>query len=172
MNINIFFVIIASGLLMIFFLFKPLDIKQQKFIDVPLFQLDSFNLHELNQKGLSTLMSGTNATRYSDRYTVKDIDYTDNSRTYIANMKASDGIYKNEIVEISGNVVYTREDGLTFQTQSAVYNKKTKIAYTDKDYVSYRNDDRVEGTSLKYNNLLGKAYSTNVVAVYQLQEDE
>ncbi|QOY53576.1 LPS export ABC transporter periplasmic protein LptC [Candidatus Sulfurimonas marisnigri] len=171
MNLNIFFIIVSAGLLMIYFLFKPLSIKEQKFTDVPLFNIFSFTMYELNNKGLITLMSGTEATRYTNRYVVNLIDYTDNSKNYIANMKANSGIYKNEIVTLEGDVVYYREDGLTFETQKAVYNKKTSITNADGKYLLYQNSDRVIGTQLKYNNLLEQVSSKDVVAKYQLKEE-
>lgn len=156
--------------MMIFFLFKPMHIKQQEFVDVPLFELSSFSLYELNKKGLNNTMTGTKGTRYRDRYTVENIDYTDNSEKFIANMKADNGIYKDDIVYLEGNVTYTREDGLVFFTQSATYNKKTSIAHTDNSYVSYRGKDKVTGSSLRYNNLLNQVSSKNVVAIYNFQE--
>lgn len=172
MNINVFFVVIFSGLMMVFLLFKPLDIKQQKFKDVPLFEILTFTLYELNNQGLTTLMNGNKATRYSDRYTVSGINYTDNSKKYIANMKADNGLYKDEIVDLKGNVVYNREDGVFFETQELSYNKKTSVAHTDKEYILYREKDRVIGDSLKYNNLLNTIDSKNVVVNYQIKESK
>ena len=156
--------------MLIFIGFKPLDVKQQNFVDVPLFELQSFVVYEINQLGLDTMMLGSNAIRYSDRYTVKNIDYTDNSTNYIANMKANNGIYKNNIVVLNGDVVYTREDGLTFQTQKAIYNKKTSIAKTDTPYVLYQGQNRVRGLSLIYNSKLNTIQSNQVVSKYQLKE--
>lgn len=155
---------------MIFFLFEPMKIKQQKFGDVPMFELTSFTLHELNKVGLQTVMIGDAAVRYEDRYTVSNIDYTDNSREYIANMKAKQGLYKDNIVELEKDVVYTREDGLTFETNKAIYNKNTSIATTDSDYISYRENNVVEGSFVKYNNSLNRVNSKNVTATYQLKE--
>ena len=159
---------------MIFIGFKPLDIKQQKFVDVPLFQIEEFTLHELNQNGLVTLMKGSNATRYSDRYNVDNIDYTDNSKEYIANMSADNGLYrdKQDIIDLKGNVLYNREDGLVFESDEATYNKKSSIANTNKDYLIYKGLNRVIGTSLIYNNRLNKTTSKNVIANYQIQERE
>lgn len=156
--------------MMIFFLFKPMTIKEQKFTDVPLFELSSFSLYELNQKGLNNTMLGSKAIKYSDRYTVENIDYTDNSGNFIANMKANNGIYKNDIVDLEGNVIYTREDGLVFTTQSATYNQKTSVADTNSSYVSYRGKDKVTGSSLRYNNLLNQVSSKNVSAIYNFKE--
>ncbi|OIP57840.1 MAG: LPS export ABC transporter periplasmic protein LptC [Helicobacteraceae bacterium CG2_30_36_10] len=155
---------------MIFFLFKPLNIKEQKFTDVPLFELSAFTMHELNIYGLQTLMLGDKGARYKDRYTVKNIDYTDNSRSYLANMRADFGVYKNEIVNLDGNVFYSREDGLVFETQKVIYNKKTSIAYVNQDYVSYRDNNKIIGTSLEYNNFLNQVKSTDVVANYHIEE--
>ena len=147
-----------------------MDIKKQKFVDVPLFELTSFTLHELNRGGLQTLMIGDAAVRYSDRYRVSNINYTDNSNEYIANMKARHGVYKDEIVELEDDVVYSREDGLTFETSQATYNKKTKVAIANTDFISYRGKNRLNGSFVKYNNSLNRVESKNVTAIYQLKE--
>jgi len=172
MNINIFFILISLALLMILMLFKPLEIKEQKLTDVPLFNISSFTMYELNKEGLTSLMSGTEGIRYKDRYKVEFMDYTDNSKEYIANMKANSGIYKNDTVYLDGDVVYFREDGLTFETQKVIYNKKTTIARADGDYVLYRNGSKVVGEKLKYNNSLNRVQSKNVVVKYQLEESK
>ena len=156
---------------MIFFLFKPLNIKEQKFVDVPLFEIDAFMMHELSNKGLQTLMTGAKGTRYSNRYTVKGIDFTDNTESYIANMKADFGVYKDDILNLDGNVHYKRNDGLVFKTQKIVYNKKTSIAYVNQSYIAYKGTNKVTGTSLEYNNLLNQLQSTNVVANYNIEEN-
>ena len=156
--------------MMIFVFFKPLNIKEQNFNDVPLFDMDSFTLFEFSDKGLSTLMRGENAVRYSNRYKVSDIDYTDNSQEYIANIKADNGLYKGDNIDLTGNVVYIREDGLTFKSQEASYNKVTTVVKTNSDYVAFMGNNRAVGTSLKYNNSSKKMESKNIVAHYQLKE--
>lgn len=172
MNINFIFIAISLGLVMIFFLFKPMEIKQDDYGEVALFEIQDFTLYELNSLGLSTFMKGNEGTRYSNRYEVQKINYTDNSQEYLANMVANEGVYKNEIVDLTGDVVYTREDGFTFKTQIASYNKKTSIALAKTDYVSYLGEDQVRGTWLKYNNKESIAHSKNVDAIYQIQEDK
>ncbi|PLY13571.1 LPS export ABC transporter periplasmic protein LptC [Sulfurimonas sp. CVO] len=170
MNINYYFLFISVCLIMILFLFKPLEIKQQSFTEVPLFSISFFTMYELDSKGLITLMNGEKAIRYADRYTIDKMDYTDNSKKYIANMKSNSGIYKDDIVYLNGDVVYFRQDGLTFETQKAVYNKKTNIATADGDYVLYKGTNRVTGRELKYNNSLQRVESKDVKAIYQLKE--
>ena len=171
-NINIFLTIVTSILFLIFIMFKPLEIKQQKFHDVPLFELHDFTLYELNSKGLITILLGDKGTRYADRYTIKNMDYTDNSKKYIANMISDNGIYKNERIKLQGNVVYVREDGLTFKSQKAIYNKKTADIISNTKYIAYLNDNKVIGTYIKYNNISKKMHSKNVFATYQLKKEK
>lgn len=170
MNINYFFLFVSSCLLMILFLFKPLDIKQQIFEDVPLFNISSFSMYEFNQKGLITLMSGNEATKYEDRYTIDMMNYTDNSKDYVANMKSNVGIYKEEIVYLEGDVIYFREDNLTFETQKATYNKITTIARAEGEYVVYMGENMATGRELEYDNSLKRLKSKDVVAKYHLKE--
>ncbi len=157
---------------MIFVGFKPLDIKEQEFVDVPLFKLVSFTLHEFDNKGLVTLMKGSQGIRYKDRYKVLDIDYTDNSKEYIANMRADEGLYKDidDSVDLKGNVFYNREDGLIFQTDEATYSKKTHIAKTKAEYVMYRGLNKATGTKLVYNNKSNQIKSKNITINYKLKE--
>jgi LPS export ABC transporter protein LptC len=170
MNINYFFIFFSLCLLLILFAFKPLEVKQHAVGEVPLFTISSFTMHELDSNGLVTLINGTEATRYTNRYSVENMDYTDNSKEFMANMKANSGIYKNEIVYLSGDIVYVREDGLTFETQKAVYNKKTSIATADGDFVLYRDLNKVTGNKLIYDSARERVTSKNVKAVYQLRE--
>jgi len=169
MKLNIFLIFISLLLLAILLVFKPLDIKQQKFVDVPQFKLLSFTMYELNTEGLVTFMSGTQGTKYSNRYVVHDIDYTDNAKEYVANMKANHGVYKNEIITLKGDVRYIREDGLTFESQTVVHNKKTSISRADGDFVIYQNDDIVVGKKLVYNNIKDKIRAKTVNAKYQVK---
>lgn len=151
-------------------MFKPMKIKQQHFKDVPLFELSDFTMYELNPKGLTALLHGSKGTRYADRYTVKNMDYTDNSKKYIANMISDFGVYKNDIVKLTGHVVYVREDGLTFKSEKVTYNKKTADAISNTKYIAYLNDNIVTGSYIRYNNVSRKIYSKNVIAKYQLKE--
>ena len=170
MNINVFFSLLFLGLAMIFVLFKPLNLKEQSFADVPIFELDFFTLHELDIFGLSTLMTGDGSVKYDDRYLVTNIDYTDNSREYIANMKADEGLYKDDAVALDGDITYIREDGLTFKADRAVYDKKTEIIQTDSEFTSFRSSNAINGSSLKYHNDSQKIEAKNVTIKYQLKE--
>jgi lipopolysaccharide assembly outer membrane protein LptD (OstA) len=139
---------------------------------VPLFEIKDFTMYELDRSSLQTIMVGSEAVRYSNRYRIKNMDYTDNEKEYIANMKADDGVYKDDFVTLRGHVEYVRDDGLTFKTKKATYNKKTSDVVSDVGYVAYLNDSVVRGSYIRYNNDKNKIYSKNVRAKIQLQESK
>ncbi len=158
--------------MIIFVLFKPLDVKKQKFTDVPLFEINSFNMFELNDKGLQGLMIGSSALRYSNRYEVTDIDYTENTKMNISNMKAKRGVYQGEKISLFGDVSYVREDGLTFESQKMIYNKNTLRLSSTTPYLAYREGNSIKGDSMKYSKKRKFIESKNVEATYQLQESK
>ena len=155
---------------MIFFLFQPLNIKQQDVNDTALLELENFKLTELDEKGLLTITEGSRGIKYSDKYTITDLDYTDNTDEYLANIRANNGLYKGDIIKLNGDVVYSREDGFSFQTQKANYNKKTKIAEATSKYVSHMNGNKATGSYIQYDNVNGIIKSKNVVVNYKLKE--
>ena len=154
---------------MIFLFFKPLKLKEQHFVNVPQLELKDFTMYEFTPFGLQTYMIGLSGTKYDDRFIVKDIDYTDKSPKYIANMQAQKGIYKNDIVTLEGNVTYSRDNGFYFFTQKLVYNKKTSQAVSNVGYTANIGKNIVKGSYIKYSNKLNKVYSKNIDAIYQLQ---
>ena len=156
---------------MIFFLFKPLDIKEKIFKDVPMFEFQNFTMYELNTQGLKTQMLGSRASKYSDRYQIKDINYTDYSKKYRANMLAKNGIYKANMIYLDTNVTYKslKKNNFTFTTQHAIYNKKTaRVKVKDKYTITF-NGGVIHGTSLEYDAIKNKVFSKHVEAVYILK---
>ena len=114
-------------------------------------------------------MLGAQGYRYANRYTVDEVDHTDKSKQYIANLKADFGVYKDDLLALDGDVSYVRDDGLIFQSQRATYDKKTTMFVSDTDFVSYRGDNVVRGTYVDHNDKTGKIHIKNVDAVYDIQ---
>ncbi len=156
---------------MILTLFKPLKIKEQKFVDVPLLNMKNFVMYELDTKGLRTFMSGESSLRYADRYVVNQIDFTDSSKHFISNMKADLGIYKNSMINLSGNITYIREDGLEIHSQKMLYNQKTSIARCDVPYKAMLGKNTINGSSIIYDAKNRRVKSKNVTINYNLQEE-
>lgn len=127
-------------------------------------------MYEFDPFGLKTLMLGSEAFRYKDRYTVDDIDHTDNSKTHISNLRADFGVYKNNRLDLDGNVTLIRDDGLNYETEKAFYYKDKGLFVTDTDYVLSQGRNVVHGTYIDHNNLTGKMHSKNIRAKYYIKE--
>ncbi|MBL1243927.1 MAG: LPS export ABC transporter periplasmic protein LptC [Sulfurimonas sp.] len=158
--------------MLIYIFFQPLKIKQQEFDDVPLLTMGNFVMYELQSTGLQTIMAGTKALRYTERYIVNDVNFTDNSKEFMSNMQADNGIYKDNIVDLKGNVVYKREDGLTFKSDTLNYNTINAIAKTQDDYLAYRNKNSMRGASFVYDSINNTMSSEKVIVKYQLEESK
>ena len=133
-------------------------------------ELENFTLSQLDKNGLTSITKGTKGIRYSNRYTIENLDYTDNSKKYLANIKAKEGLYRGVVLDLAGDVIYVREDGLLFETQKANYNTETKIMIASTKYVSYMGKNRATGSYLKYNSVLERTNSKNVTINYKLKE--
>jgi len=157
---------------MIFLFFKPLKLKEQHFVDVPQLELQEFRMYAFTPLGLQTYMIGSSGVKYEDRFIVKDIDYTDKSPKYIANMQSKEGVYKDDIITLHGNVIYSRDNGFEFFTQKLLYNKKTAQAISDVGYSARFGKNSVKGSYIRYNNRSNRVYSKNIDAVYQLDEEK
>lgn len=155
----------------IYFFFQPLNVKEQESKEVPLLALNTFTLYELDTKGLKTIMAGDKALRFTNRYTVDAIDFTDNAKEFVSNMTADHGVYKNDIVHLRSNIVYVREDGLSFKTESMLYNRKTSIAKTTDPYIAYKGESTVVGKGLEYNAKKKILDSKSVTVRYKLKEE-
>jgi hypothetical protein len=132
--------------------------------------MSNFTLYELDTTGLRTIMDGSSALRFKNRYVVNDIDYQDNSKEFLANMQAKNGVYKNDIITLTKDVHYDREDGIAFDTQKLVYNKTKAIATSNVGYVAHRGSDTFKGTYIRYDNNKNYIFSKNVRAKIQLEE--
>ena len=168
MNINLFFAFVFAGLMVIFVFFQPMKLKETKNIEVATVETYGFVIHQLDTKGLTRIIKGKQAFIYKDRYNILDVDYTDATKEQIVNLKAKNGIYKDKTIKLSGDVKYTRDDGLVFKSQSLDYNEKTSILETDDRYIMYKDKNKVIGKSFRLDNKLDKIYSKNVEVVYQI----
>ncbi len=171
MNINLFFICVFAGLAMIYIFFNPMQLQEFDKKEVPQLELLNFSVYDLDTKGLKSVFYGKKGFKYEDRYEVTDMNYTDNSREYIAHLQADFGRYKESVIDLRGNVVYKRADGLTFQTDAASYNQKTAIFQAPNAYTFYRNDDKITGTKLVFDSKENHILSKNIAATYQIQDN-
>jgi LPS export ABC transporter protein LptC len=171
MNINLFFVSIFIGLAMIYIFFNPTKLQQYDTKEIAQLELSNFSVYDLDIKGLRSVFSGLKGYKYANRYEVSDINYTDNTKEYTTNIHSDFGIYKDHIVNVQGNVVFARADGLSFKTDEAFYNQNTGILKTPSAYTLYRNNDKITGVKLVFDNKENRVLSKQISATYQIKDN-
>lgn len=134
--------------------------------------MKNFTMYEMDREGLTNILFGSYSKRYSDRISVKKIDYTDRKVKVNANIKADNGLYKNDKILLNKNVIYSRDDGVRFESEMANYDKKQGLFTTDKEFIIYRGKSSTKGSTLRYNSNTKKINATKTKTIYQLQESK
>ena len=170
---NHFFIGIAVILAAILFLFKPVEIKEQTKVrgEVPALELRTFTLYELDVNGLKDVMIGQIGYRFKDRIEVKDIDYTDSTRSLQNNVLADFGVYNGkDLITLEGNVRYYREDGMKFRSNKAVIDQKEETITAIGPFEMDKLADNVVGDDLFYDMEKGLSKANNVTGIFTLIE--
>ncbi len=171
MNINFFFIFIFTALAMIYLFFNPTKLQQFETKEIAQLELFNFTIYDMDKNGLRSVFSGLKGYKFKDRYEVSDINYTDNTKEYTANILSDFGVYKDNIVNMQDHVVYTRSDGLTFKTDKASYNQDTGFLKTPSTYTLYKNDDKITGTKLIFDSKENRVQSQQISATYQIKDN-
>ena len=153
---------------MIYMFFKPLNIKQKEYVNIPQLEMEEFVLYEFDTKQIKTIMLGGSAKKYDDRYEVKNIDYTDNSNEKLSTLKAKNALYKDDVVYLDTNVTYTTGNDFLYKSSKAIYNKNKHTVVSDAIYTAYLGKNVAKGDYIRYNRAKNKIYSKNIDITYQL----
>jgi LPS export ABC transporter protein LptC len=172
MNANYFFLLIGAVLLAVLVFFKPMRTQTEITKEVAQIELFDFILYELDRQGLRNVLSGSIGNRFTDRYVIQDVNFTDNTKKYVENMRSDEGVYQHNVVTLEGNVRYHREDGIYFNSDKATFDQNRSIARTHGPFVMTQGEDRVQGENLFYNSDSGKIKAQNVSGVYMFNEKE
>ncbi len=172
MTVHHFYLFITLLLAAIYLLFKPMDVQLNDSEEVAQLELENFQLFELNTQRLKTVLSGSEGKRFSDRYEVYDVNYTNNTEESIENMVASYGLYKGETLALENDVHYRRDDGVNFTCNKAEYNKVTSVIQTVGPFTLWQYENRFSGTDLLYYSKQGKVSADDVTGIYTITEKD
>ncbi len=167
---NYFFITVAILLAAILYFFKPLKIEERIEKEVAQLELRNFTLYELGVDGLKDIMIGRHGFRFEDRIEIKDIDYTDSTRSLQNNIQADFGRYNNkDIITLEGNVRYYREDGLKFRSNRAIIHQKDETIDAAGPFTLHKNGESAIGTDLFYDGKNGLSRAKNVTGIFELK---
>ena len=169
MNINTLILVIGVLLGSIFVFFKPLSIKQPSNKEIAQVELHNFTMYEFDTEKLVDIATGKKALRYIDRDLLFDFVYNDNTNGALVSISANRGKYKNDTIDLKGQVLYTKSDGIEFKSEHVFYNRKKGYAKSDVPYVATMGKNRVRGKTLYYDLKKDLIRSKDIYAIYNIQ---
>ncbi len=170
MTIHSFLLLVTALLAGIYLFFRPMEVERPDDRELAQLDLRAFTVYELDKNGLIRMMYGDNGQRYKDRYEVRDISYTDSSNALTQDMTADYGTYRDEEMELKGNVIIRRSDATDVMSEFVSYDKSKNIVRSDGPFVMLRPDTRIDGEGLVYNMAEGHATAKKMTVNYTIPE--
>lgn len=170
MNVVTFYLLVGAVLASIFFFFKPLKVDVTEPGELAQIELDRFIVHEVTPAGVKTILAGSHALRYTDRYEMTDLNLTDRTEEHVENMRAANGVYREPMISLRDDVHYERDDGIVFETGSLDYNRTSGQIAAAGPFVLWQAQDRLDGRDLFYNTISGDISAKKIAGNYMLKE--
>jgi hypothetical protein len=154
----------------LFVLLKPQDYDRSTDTQIPQLEIEDFTLYKLNEKGVRSVVSGTIGRQYVSYYEVQNAHYIENKNKLGQHLYSDKGRFEKDIAYLDDNVRYFREDGLSFESDHAVYDTKKELLYVPEKFILTQNEHIVYGSELHYNSITGVVLAQDVDANYYMEE--
>jgi len=129
--------------------------KEVEFTNTTLIEVDTDNM--------KSRAYATFGVKDKDVLTLNNIVYLGDK---IESLSANKARLKGDFLHLDGNVVLQEKGGYKYETQHAIYNKKTEILNITSPFTGVRGHNRIEGESMEYNTREKKATGTTVGTVF------
>ncbi len=120
-------------------------------------------LIEVDTENLKSRVYTTYGVRDKDVLTLDNIVYLGDT---IESLSANKARLKGDFLHLDGNVVLQEKGGYKYETQHAIYNKKTEILNITSPFTGVRGQNMIEGESMEYDTRKKKATGTTVGTVF------
>lgn len=170
MRLTHFFILLLILSFSLFVLLKPQDYDRSTNAQIPQLEIEDFTLYKLNEKGVRSVVSGTIGRQYVSYYEVQNAHYIENKNKLGQHLYADEGKFEKDIAYLDDNVRYFREDGLSFESDHAVYDTKKELLYVPEKFILTQNENIIYGSELHYNSITGEVLAQDVDANYYMEE--
>lgn len=170
MRITHFFVLLLLFSVSVFVFLKPQSYKQNTDDNVPRLEIEDFTLYEISTEGVQSVVSGTLGRQYPSHYEVENSHYIQNKNQLGEHLYSDKGVFEKNTAYLNDNVRYFREDGLSFESDHAVYDTKKEFLYVPDNFILTHNENIIYGKELYYYSQTGEISAQNIDANYYIQE--
>lgn len=169
MSLNLFFLLLIALLMGMYGYFNPDYSALDKNKEIPQIELSHFTLYEISQKRIDHILEGEEGKKFEAYYVITSAKFGDNTKNLFQSIRSDHADYRNDILNLEGNIHYVRQDGLEFRSKEGVYNAKESLIQTQGAFVITQNANRIDGTTLHYNTAQDTVSADRVCGVYQLK---
>jgi hypothetical protein len=169
-NINAFLLIVSVVLLSIYIFFKPMNLKPNSGDKSAMLELTNFKLCDIGPQGLNMMLHGQAGKRFETYYEISDVNYSNQSTPKVQKMSAALALYRDSILYLNGNVMYAQGEDFTFRSEEAMYNEKTKRAYTKDAFSLQSHNGDFKGRALNYDSQTQNVKAEDISVQYQLNK--
>ncbi len=170
MKLTHFFVVMLVLSLALFVFLKPEASNIPTGKEIAQLEIEDFIVYKIDKTGVTSVVSGTVGKQFTAYYEVENAHYIENKNKLGEHLYADYARFEKDIAYLSDNVRYFREDGLSFESDKAVYNTKEEKLYVPKNFVLTQNENVIYGKELHYNSKTGKIDAEKIDASYYIDE--
>jgi len=170
MRITHFFVVLFLFAASLLVFLKPQEYSKNTQVKIAQLEIEDFTIYEINKEGVQSVVSGTLGRQYPSYYEVENAHYIENKNRLGEHLYADKGKFEKEVAYLDENVRYFREDGLSFESDHAIYNTNKELLYVPKNFILTQNENIVYGSELHYNAKTGKIAAQKIEANYYIEE--
>ena len=170
MKLTHFFFLLFLFSMALFVFLKPQSYVNVSEKNVALLEIEDFTLYEINTDGVQSVVSGTIGWQYANHYEVQKAHFVQNKNKLGEHIYADKGVFEQNTAYLDDNVRYFREDGLSFESDLAVYNTKKEQLSVPEKFVLTQNKHVVYGSNLDYNSHTGLMQAQKIDANYYIEE--
>lgn len=170
MRLTHFFIFLLLLGFSLFVFLKPQDYNKSTDIELPQLEIEDFTMYKLDEAGVRSVVSGTIGRQFTRYYEIQNAHYIENKNKLGQHLYSDKGKFEKDIVYLDENVRYFREDGLSFESDHAVYDTKKELLYVPQKFILTQNENVVYGSELHYNSVTGEVLAQDVDANYYMEE--
>jgi len=170
MKLTHFFLLLFLFSIALLVFLKPQSYANISEKNVPQLEIEDFTLYEINTNGVQSVVSGTIGWQYETHYEVQKAHFVQNKNKLGEHIYADKGVFEKDTAYLDDNVRYFRDDGLSFESDHAVYNTKQEQLNVPEKFVLTQNKNVIYGSDLHYNSQTGWMRANKIDANYFIEE--
>ena len=119
-------------------------------VNTPMMEIKDSKIYNITYEGISAYLQAKIVKRYENRYELYKIFSNKKDNNKREKLWAEEGVLKNDILTLWGNVLYKQGNDKVLSSQKIVYNLKKDILSSDTFFSATYEKSKIQGSSFVY----------------------